>query len=1070
MPWPLPEMHKWKSLFFSLLFYPIMKRDVNKDYKEGDQEIPNLYDSARVYPNLRSSLMPSVSTRRSTRVFVPKTVVKASSSDSDAKVLRSGKRLTLDKSIKVSSDGKKEQWVQLLRNSEGPENEDSGESLVAIDGNSIEYQHSGGVFEVEEKQEFVALDSYLWTNESSRCDPSTSEAGEVLPKCSSIANSNLCSDDKSNEERLLGTEELDNSREERMFGVSYTRKRQRSAPDVIPHGGIERISNDKMYGISFVRRDRRKKRRESNETGVTGIPELSQDLGLLLRNLSWRNFGQVMLVVLVETSSDGHHHFVSFLVSILNRILRARFRVYRLVGFLFSEAITAVFSGHGIHFVPIFHPEQREAITCCIEDCKSIGNEMSITKETQFQHPDGGPVSLLPHGKGLSWGALAGRRRLGFFAISGVDQLIPLVSVNYAALPTYFMSLHWDLHFRNPSVWHFIRRASVALYKRHPRDIYIQCPRNKSHLFRACYLFTVHDCSQCVIYGTDDRGLTQERKRVDQRHINHEVTDALVTTTPLKRGPAPSKHFTKSKKRQKKRNRHGRFSPMMIDYGDCTDNGEWLPHSVSHVRSKGRPANLSGGGAYYNGNKRQLKTTPPKSAERDGFAGYRYMNGSWDERHGDKGSASSIKVPSLRGRLAQVYNKPLEPSMDNMGFDNAMITPPQPISVLKTPQKRSGSEKFKEVKSAMEQLRQCLDSAICQANILIIECDKCYRESGAEIMLECSESKEWHVIVKMHGSTRYIIKAQAQEVRLSGSNRFTNALIWTGEKGWKLEFCDKRDWALFRELNKECYDRNMKAVLKEIPIPGVHEVKGYNSNNCVLFERPSEYIMVRDDEPSRALMNEHIGYDMDTEDEEWLERLNIKSSEEGQDCSDHISGETFEKIIHTFEKVAFMHLDDVFNESTGTSFCMDLGKKDMVAAIHAYWLRKRKRKNKSLVKVFEVYKGPPRKRIPFIPKPYLRKKRSFKRTASTLGGWGKSTGFLGEPPNPEAEQRVREATEAAVTALQAAMEKRKAAQMLMQIADLVVFRSIMATRIAEERRIAEENQLTDTPEDSEATQ
>ncbi|ERN13134.1 hypothetical protein AMTR_s00040p00182840 [Amborella trichopoda] len=75
-----------------------------------------------------------------------------------------------------------------------------------------------------------------------------------------------------------------------------------------------------------------------------------------------------------------------------------------------------------------------------------------------------------------------------------------------------------------------------------------------------------------------------------------------------------------------------------------------------------------------------------------------------------------------------------------------------------------------------------------------------------------------------------------------------------------------------------------------------------------------------------------------------------------------------------------------------------------------------------------------------------------------------------EPPNPEAEQRVREATEAAVTALQAAMEKRKAAQMLMQIADLVVFRSIMATRIAEERRIAEENQLTDTPEDSEATQ
>lgn len=131
-----------------------------------------------------------------------------------------------------------------------------------------------------------------------------------------------------------------------------------------------------------------------------------------------------------------------------------------------------------------------------------------------------------------------------------------------------------------------------------------------------------------------------------------------------------------------------------------------------------------------------------------------------------------------------------------------------PKQELRRSVRKNITSEIPEQKSIALGVNVDIDSQSCFANILVVETDKCYRVDGAEVALEASSSNEWFLTVKKDGLTRYHFKVQ-KEMRPGTTNRYTHAVIWAGENGWKLEFPERKDWAVFKELYKVCSERNI---------------------------------------------------------------------------------------------------------------------------------------------------------------------------------------------------------------------------------------------------------------------
>lgn len=372
---------------------------------------------------------------------------------------------------------------------------------------------------------------------------------------------------------------------------------------------------------------------------------------------------------------------------------------------------------------------------------------------------------------------------------------------------------------------------------------------------------------------------------------------------------------------------------------------------------------------------------------------------------------------------------------------------------LRSSRQKTSTPSIKELKSALVGLTQDIDATSCSANILVIEPDKCYRVEGAIIAMELSASKQWILAVKIGGVRRFNLTAE-KVMRPCSSNRVTHDIIWVGDSGWKLEFPDRQDWLIFKELYKECSERNVQPpAVSIIPVPGVREVSGYAESNPPEFARPVSYITVNDDELARALARSTANYDMDCDDEEWLRNFNDQPSLE----SDHLSAESFELLIDTFEKGFYYNPDDYSDEKAAISSCLTKEKKEIVEAVYSYWLKKRKQNRSSLIKIFQCYQP---RRTQVIAKSVFRKKRSFKRQGSQAGR-GKHRPFL---PAIDAEKdalqqqkavlKVKEAKAAANKSEDLAVRMRQKAQQLMENADLATYKAMMALRIAEAAKIA----------------
>ncbi|XP_010423553.1 PREDICTED: uncharacterized protein LOC104708655 isoform X1 [Camelina sativa] len=362
-----------------------------------------------------------------------------------------------------------------------------------------------------------------------------------------------------------------------------------------------------------------------------------------------------------------------------------------------------------------------------------------------------------------------------------------------------------------------------------------------------------------------------------------------------------------------------------------------------------------------------------------------------------------------------------------------------------------------------------LDSLCCSANILMIYSDRCSREEGFSVMLEFSSSNEWFLAIKKDGAIRYSHKAQ-RTMRPCYSNRVTHATVWMGGDNWKLEFCDRQDWLGFKDIYKECYERNvLEQSVKVIPIPGVREVCGYAEDiyDFPSFSRPVPYISVNEDEVSRAMARSIALYDMDSEDEEWLERQNWELLGEEDDQFQQLQRETFELMIDGFEKFHFHNpADDLLDEKATTVASLSyLGRHEMVEAVHDYWLKKRKQRKAPLLRIFQGHQV---KKTPLLSKPVFRKRRSFKRQGSQLHGKAKQASpwlVAVKAAEPEEENdflRMEEAKTLADTAMKAAIAKRRRAQILAENADLAVYKAMMALRNAEVIEVAEEVEVDTT--------
>ncbi|KAK4790250.1 hypothetical protein SAY86_017554 [Trapa natans] len=351
-------------------------------------------------------------------------------------------------------------------------------------------------------------------------------------------------------------------------------------------------------------------------------------------------------------------------------------------------------------------------------------------------------------------------------------------------------------------------------------------------------------------------------------------------------------------------------------------------------------------------------------------------------------------------------------------------------------------------------ISQDIYSTPCSVNLLIIEMEKCFREEGGTVLLEPSASGEWHLVIKRYSQTRYILKAN-EVMKPPILNWFNHATVWTGDNGWRLEFMNKDDWVKFKDLYKECFDRNKQVssptsagAAATIPVPGVREVSGYADVNLSVFSRPNSYITMSGDEVSRVMMKRTANYDMDCEDEEWLWRFNSRQQSSENEPVEELEEDNFELMIDAFEKAFYSNPHDFSNDKPSSNLFVDMGRREVVEAVYSYWMKKRRAKRSSLIRALQLNK--PRK-AQFALKPALRKKRTFKRQARRTHGRGKQLGLIKASVAHRDSIQSHEFLQKKLGEagpLDIAVSKRQRAQFLMEIADLAAYKAMMILRIA----------------------
>ncbi|KAJ8751671.1 hypothetical protein K2173_025832 [Erythroxylum novogranatense] len=261
---------------------------------------------------------------------------------------------------------------------------------------------------------------------------------------------------------------------------------------------------------------------------------------------------------------------------------------------------------------------------------------------------------------------------------------------------------------------------------------------------------------------------------------------------------------------------------------------------------------------------------------------------------------------------------------------------------------RTANEKCLNTSRSSERNMELLS---CDANLLITHSDRGWRECGVQVVLELFDHNEWRLAVKLSGVIKYSYKAH-QFLQTGSTNRFTHAMMWKGGKDWTLEFLDRSQWALFKEMHEECYNRNIRAAsVKNIPIPGVRLIEEHDDNGIEIpFVRiSSKYFRQIKTDVEMALDPSRVLYDMDSDDEQWL--LENKSSLVfDNNTSWNISEEMLEKTMDMLEKAAYSQDRDQFTGNEMEELMAGVGHMEAIKTIHEYWQKKRLMKGMALIR------------------------------------------------------------------------------------------------------------------------
>nr|CAD1824196.1 unnamed protein product [Ananas comosus var. bracteatus] len=242
----------------------------------------------------------------------------------------------------------------------------------------------------------------------------------------------------------------------------------------------------------------------------------------------------------------------------------------------------------------------------------------------------------------------------------------------------------------------------------------------------------------------------------------------------------------------------------------------------------------------------------------------------------------------------------------------------------------------------------------CSANVLVTLGDRGWRESGALVVLNSLNQKDYWILVKLSGITKYVHKAN-QFLQPGIPNRFTHAMMWKGGKDWMLEFTDRSQWSLFKLMHEECYNRNLRAAsVKNIPIPGVRLIDDFDES---IVEKPFistslKYHQEVGTEVDRALDPCNTLYDMDSDDEEWAKTFDSSCGNDDSIVAEN-DLDIFERVMDMFEKVAYAKNSDQFTAEELEEFMTEFAPLDIITAIYEYWLQKRQKKGLPLIRQFQ---------------------------------------------------------------------------------------------------------------------
>ncbi|RZR93779.1 hypothetical protein BHM03_00022355 [Ensete ventricosum] len=271
-------------------------------------------------------------------------------------------------------------------------------------------------------------------------------------------------------------------------------------------------------------------------------------------------------------------------------------------------------------------------------------------------------------------------------------------------------------------------------------------------------------------------------------------------------------------------------------------------------------------------------------------------------------------------------------------------------------QKVQSHKKVANVSSHCSRSHQSyLESLACDANVLVTHGDKCWRESGAKVQLDCDDQKNWRICIKVSGAIKYVYKAH-HVLQPGTTNRYTHAMMWKGGKEWMLEFTDRNQWYIFKQMHEECYNQNIRAAsVKNIPIPGVRLLPN-GDDGCVempFIRSSSKYFRQVGTEVDLALDSSHVLYDMDSEDEEWISTVGANMDAKDSKMTE-VTDEMFERVMDMLEKFAYTQQCEEITNDDIEKYMADYGPADTIKVIYEHWRQKRKKKGLPLIRQFQV--------------------------------------------------------------------------------------------------------------------